>query len=186
MGQSFDLAFVLGAQHVMVSAPWTIQLAVFFARWLVLAEASVAVSMLFFRNPAKRHAAVEAAWASGLALIVTSIISHIVLRPRPFLGAPTVVLLIPPPLNTSFTSGHTAVAVAIACAIATGSRTAGYLAVVMAAFIAFGRISVGVHYPTDILGGMFVGLLSFGLVRLVHGALLRKDIERSASRHHHS
>ncbi|CAN5888902.1 phosphatase PAP2 family protein [soil metagenome] len=80
-------------------------------------------------------------------------------RERPY-EAEGVVRLIRPPTGSSYPSGHAAVAAAMMSVIATESdgpvrRTALGLAV----FVAASRIYVGVHYPSDVLGGAGLGLL---------------------------
>lgn len=173
MPASFDQTFVLGVQQVMLAVPWGVGLSIFFARWLILFEICIPIAFIFSKHRLSQHAAVEAAWGVGVALVLTSLLSRVMQRARPFLDDPNIALLIPAPLNTSFPSGHTATAVAIACAIFYVNRTAGLVAFTLAAFIAFGRIAAGVHHPTDILGGALVGVLSFALVRLAHGAVLK-------------
>ncbi len=183
---SLDLQLVLAVQHFFLSSTWTVGIAVLLARWLIFVDLPIAGWFLASRKGSKRHAVLEAAWSAGLALAFTSLIASFVLRLRPFLETPDVALLIPPPWNTSFPSGHTATAVAIACAFWVADRRVGSVAIAVALFVALGRVAVGVHHPTDILGGVAVGIGSFLLVRLVHRAIHRHDIERSARTHHHA
>ena len=180
-----EAQFVIAMQSVVFATPWMVTVAIVCARYLIFTTLLVGAWLLKSKKPLERHAAYEAAWAALLAIIVTSILSHFIGRARPFLGDPGVALLISPPFNTSFPSGHTAASVAIACAVWFANKELGTIAFVIAAFVAVGRIAVGVHYPTDILGGLFVGVLSFGLVRLIHHELARRDIVKSALQHHH-
>ena len=186
MTSSFDLSFVLGLQHLVASLPWMIPIVIFLARWLILVEIALALSLLVFHEAKKRRATYESAWAAGIALIITSLLSRLFSRPRPFLSHVEVMLLIPPPFNTSFPSGHTATAVAIACALFGANKKMGIAAFVLAACIALGRMAAGVHYPSDILGGVCVGLVSYGIVRLVRMGLQSKGISLSAALHRHS
>lgn len=181
-----DLQLVLAVQRFFLSAPWTIALAVFLARWLIVADVFPAIWLVVSRKAGERHAVLEAAWSGGLALLVTSVLSRIVMRPRPFLAISEVVRLIPPPYNASFPSGHTATAIAIACALWFGNRKAGLVAFAIAIAVMLGRVASGVHYPTDLLGGIAVGTGSFAIVRFIHHGLHRRDIARSAKTHHHS
>ena len=64
----------------------------------------------------------------------------------------------------SFPSGHGATAVSLFGSIGRELRKRWMwtLAVVMPLLIGLSRIAVGVHYPTDVLGGWAVGLLAIG------------------------
>jgi undecaprenyl-diphosphatase len=69
--------------------------------------------------------------------------------------------LIRPPTGSSFPSGHAAVGVAVMtflAARARGRRGAGLLRGA-AAYVPLSRVYVGVHYPTDVIGGAGLGLL---------------------------
>ncbi|MFZ2803689.1 MAG: phosphatase PAP2 family protein [Patescibacteria group bacterium] len=180
-----EVQIVLAVQSLVFATPWMLTVAIICAKDLIFLNLLLAIWLLTSRKSQERHAVFEAGWAVALALIVTSLLSHFIGRVRPFLSDPHVLLLIPAPLNTSFPSGHTATAVAIACAIWFANKDLGIAAFVIAAFVAIGRIAVGVHYPTDILGGLFVGVLSFGIVRLAHHELAKRDIMRAAAQHHH-
>lgn len=182
MPQSFDLPAVLSIQSFILSSPpWMAGLAIFLARWMIFLEAGIIPFLYFTGQKVKKTAAVQAALSLGTALALVSVISHFILRTRPFLASHAVTLLVPPPLKTSFPSGHTAAAFAIAFAIvmAGKSRSLGIVAIILACSIAFGRIAVGVHYPTDLLGGLLVGLLAFIIVRVVYRDVWQKRVMRT-------
>ncbi len=176
-------------QQFILRSPITIAVAVFLARWLIIVFPCW-IAFLFFKGRGKdRHAAVEAVWSLMLTLVVTALIAAVVQRARPFLTVTDldypITRLIPAPLNTSFPSGHTGAAVTMACVIFWMHRRSGLVAFACATFVALGRVLVGVHFPTDILGGMMVGLISFIMVRTGHRQIRRKDIAESARQHHH-
>lgn len=184
-----ELAIVSGAQRLALFSPLLISIAVFMARWLIVAFAPLA-AFCFFQGKQGKHAVGEAVWALLIALLATSLIASFVQRPRPFNTTPNpeapIMRLIPPPYNTSFPSGHTAAASAMAASLLYVNRRVGFMSVATVALVALGRILVGVHYPTDILGGLVVGIAAFALVRWLHGAIRQRDITRSAQRHKHS
>lgn len=62
------------------------------------------------------------------------------------------------PHGHSFPSGHTASGVAAAYALWLQNRKLGAPALVLAAFIAFTRLYLYVHFPTDVLGGAVLGI----------------------------
>lgn len=175
----------MSMQSLVFATPWMVTVAIICARYLIFVDLLLAVRLFASKKEIERHAVYEAAWAMLGAIIITSILAHFVGRLRPYLGVPDVSLLIPVPFNSSFPSGHTATSFAIAFAIWFANKDIGIVAFAIAAFVAIGRIAVGAHYPTDILGGICVGLLSFGIVRLAHHELARRDVLRSAAQHHH-
>ena len=88
-----------------------------------------------------------------------------VARPRPCWLEPSVPLLIPMPEDFSFPSGHTMHGFAAATAIFLHFRKAGVMAFILAAVIAFSRMYLFVHFPTDILAGLIIGT---GIALLVY------------------
>lgn len=84
-----------------------------------------------------------------------------VMRPRPFLEIPALEPLIKRPKGFSFPSGHTTLAFAVAFIISRIlPKRYSIPAFLMAALVAFSRLYLGVHYPTDILGGICIGYVA--------------------------
>ena len=79
-------------------------------------------------------------------------------RPRPCDLQPEMLTLVARPHGWSFPSGHTASAFAAAFALWLQNRRLGVPALVLAGFIGFTRMYLYVHFPTDILGGVALGL----------------------------
>lgn len=167
-----EIQFIRSVQ-ALFQTPLGISFLVFCARWMIFLFAPLAAATSFLpRRASLRHAAYEAAWAGLLAITVATILGVLIGRARPFQATDMVALLIPPPASTyAFPSAHTSVAFAIAAALTYGSARLGVVAFLMAALVAFGRIGTGVHYPTDVLGGIVVGVGSFLFVRHMHRAL---------------
>ena len=99
------------------------------------------------------------------------LLKNVFARPRPFVANPDYALLVMPPSGYSFPSGHTScaigAAVLLSCAPLAGGWKAG--AWVLALLLAFSRLYLYVHYPTDVLAGAIVGTIG----ALVAVALLR-------------
>ena len=113
-----------------------------------------------WRSRNARHGVVAAALSAGLALTLAKVISDLVARPRPFVEHPHAAhLFIKHAADYGFPSDHASGAFAIAVALLLRHRRAGLLALVMASLIGVGRVMIGVHYPTDILGGAVLGTL---------------------------
>lgn len=96
------------------------------------------------------------------ALLVMLVVNNIVLknliaRSRPCWTYPEMVDLVEIPKSYSFPSGHTVSAFAVSLVILSQHKKLGIVTVIMAALMAFTRLYVFVHFPTDIFGGMLVG-----------------------------
>lgn len=103
------------------------------------------------------------------SLVVTTIIGegiikHIIKRTRPFIDLIENKLLISKPITYSFPSGHTASSFAAAGIFLAMDNKFSILVVILASLIAFSRIYLNVHYPTDVVTGIILGLLCSKLV----------------------
>lgn len=97
------------------------------------------------------------------ALLVMLVVNNIVLknliaRPRPCWTYPEMVQLVHNPSSYSFPSGHTTSAFAVAFTVFSQHKKLGKVLIVMASVMAFTRLYVFVHFPTDIYGGILVAM----------------------------
>ncbi len=108
---------------------------------------------------------------TGIAVLVswvfTSMFCQFILknlfdRPRPCHLDQAFALLVDRPTESSFPSVHSAQAFAAATAIFVKYKKAGIAAFAVAALIAFSRMYLFLHYPTDVLCGIVLGIL-FGI-----------------------
>ena len=110
-------------------------------------------------------------------LLGNIIIKNLIARDRPFVLDETVELLIKKPGEFSFPSGHTLNGFTAATVIFLHFKKSGIGALLFAGLIAFSRMYLFVHFPTDILGGMILGIMDALLVTFV----VRKAVERRKS-----
>lgn len=104
---------------------------------------------------------------------VTEIIRAIFPRQRPYL-AHQVVQLIPKGIEPSFPSGHATALFAIAMAVYFYNKKLGYWLFAVAAVVSVARVIAGVHYPSDILAGAVVGIITAWLMEWFLGVKISK------------
>ena len=119
--------------------------------WIVLA----AVLLLLRRQ--RRYGA-----AVSCALVLDLVSCNMLLKPlfgriRPFAVNTAVELLSAPPVDASFPSGHTAASFAAVFALKTAGSPLWKPALALAVVIAFSRLYLYVHWPSDVLGGALLG-----------------------------
>ncbi|MFD5323605.1 phosphatase PAP2 family protein [Streptomyces sp. NPDC127092] len=95
--------------------------------------------------------------AAGIALLVNIPIRGFVERPRPFKDHQGLEVLVAGKTDYSFVSDHATMAMAIAVGVFVAHRRFGLLAIGLALTEAFCRVYMGVHYPTDVVGGLALG-----------------------------
>ena len=103
--------------------------------------------------------------------ILTEIIHFLWHRARPFVTFGFKPLFVPM-TESSFPSGHVSFYIALALAVHFMNRRWGILYIILASLNALSRIYVGVHYPTDVLAGAGVAIVSAFVIR----SLLRKYV----------
>ena len=96
------------------------------------------------------------------SLLITTIVGegvmkHLIRRKRPFHEDDEKELLITRPITYSFPSGHTASSFAVAAVFIKTNNSASLIIIILASLIAFSRVYLGVHYPSDVLGGGIIG-----------------------------
>jgi len=90
---------------------------------------------------------------------VVELIRAVYARPRPFVDLPGVHALLTDS-SWSFPSGHASFFFALATVICLANRRWGSWLFAAATLISVARVAAGVHYPSDILGGVIVGAVT--------------------------
>lgn len=123
----------------------------------------IALTILLLIIPKTRRLGLAAAFALVINHVATNmVIKNIVCRPRPC-HLREVEMLVHIPSSYSFPSGHTSTSFAVTFALMLLDRGKWRLWLpvgILSCLIAFSRMYLYVHFPTDILGGIVVGLCS--------------------------
>jgi len=103
-----------------------------------------------------------------IAATISFTLKTFIIRERPFKTYPDIEKLSEAG-NSSFPSGHTieAFAIAVAFSILIPKRKYIIPIFIWASLVAYSRMALGVHYPSDVLSGMIIGALIGWLVPLL-------------------
>lgn len=124
----------------------------------------IAVSVVLMLIPKYR----KAGFSMGAALLMGLLLCNLTLKPlvariRPYdyqlehFGK-VIPLLISTPHDFSFPSGHTIASFEAATALLLHNKKLGIPAMVLAALVAFSRLYLYVHYPTDVIASILLGV----------------------------
>jgi undecaprenyl-diphosphatase len=153
-----------------------------FAQYVVIFFPGLLVWLWWAKGDSTRRIVLVAIGAAILALAVNFAIGHLLFRPRPFLVLPVRALVAHPARDASFPSDHAAVSGAVVAALWRGGEHS-WSVVSLGVGLALGlaRVMVGVHYPSDILAGLGIGILCgmlgswiTGLLRPLLGGVAQK------------
>jgi membrane-associated phospholipid phosphatase len=170
----FDLPIVRYVRSVTIHLPWnqlTVPWMAFTSdagNWIGEGTHLVAVSVgllavgWLFSQATVKAAGIQTLLAHGLAALVVNGLKHLIGRPRPKFAHSGEWQLAPSWASglDSFPSGHSAASFAVATVLATRFPAVGPLCLGIAAFVALSRILRGSHFPTDVLGGAVMGVIS--------------------------
>lgn len=119
--------------------------------WIILA-----IILLFMKKTRKCGILMLISMFVGV-IIGNGIIKHLVARQRPCWIDTNIQLLIANPKDFSFPSGHTLASFEAAVMIFLHNKKWGTIAFIPAVLIAFSRLYLFVHFPTDVLAGAILG-----------------------------
>jgi undecaprenyl-diphosphatase len=117
-------------------------------------------------RPDWQRAAALAGVAALVALGIGQLVGMLLPRARPYLVTNATVLVTHAP-DTSFPSDHALLAFVVTTVLATVSRTLGAWLLAFSLVLLVARVYIGVHYPTDLIGGALLGAVSaWAIIRL--------------------
>jgi undecaprenyl-diphosphatase len=132
------------------------------AVWLVLLG-----GIATFGGKTGRRIALAGLVALAIGFVSSTVIKEITMRPRPFAVLPDVRVLVGAPHSYAFPSGHTTSAFGAASGVLLAAKRLlgrvpvwGWGMLALAAALAYSRLYVGVHWPTDVAAGIVLGLAS--------------------------
>jgi membrane-associated phospholipid phosphatase len=158
--------------------------------WIIIAAVCLVVSVMFFILKKRKRAdlgELTIGFAPALSLIFSFISCNLILknavaRIRPYEAMNDLSILIPKESDASFPSGHSSAAfacsVALLIALPKKYKWIGVIAVIYASIMAFSRLYVGVHYPSDVVGGVLIGTAC----AFAGTFLIRRILEKTANR----
>ena len=125
----------------------------------------IAVAVVLFLFPKTRKAGLGMGIAMAIGLLICNgILKPTIARPRPYdfqlseFGR-VIHLLVEAETSFSFPSGHTIASFEASVVLLKNSKKLGIPAFILAILIAFSRMYLYVHYPTDVLLSVFLGTL---------------------------
>ena len=138
---------------------------------------AIAVILLFVKQYRKVGLMVGGSLLGSL-VFNNGLIKNLVARPRPYRMIEALTIIIPEPGEFSFPSGHTSSSFAAGVVLYLMlPKKYGVPAMILAFLIGISRLYVGVHYPTDVLGGMVMGtLLAVATVKITE--LIEKKLKK--------
>lgn len=119
--------------------------------WIV-----ITIMMMLLKNYRKTGIMLALGLLSGL-IIGNLLLKNLVARERPCWINELPTLLIAVPQDYSFPSGHTLSSFIAAVIIMRSNKKAGCAAMLLAVLIAFSRLYLYVHFPSDVIAGILIG-----------------------------
>lgn len=128
----------------------------------------IVTALILISKRKYRILGLELAFGLLLGLVLGNfILKNLIARPRPCWIFENINMLIDVPRDFSFPSGHTLSSFTAAFILLSGNRRMGVVAIILASLMAFSRIYLFVHFPTDIMGGIILSGIIFGILKLI-------------------
>lgn len=140
----------------------------------------IALALLLLAFPKTRPYGAAMALSIAVEVVCCNLIlKPLVARVRPYDVNPAAVLLVARPTDFSFPSGHAGVSFAAAGALAFMKTKWSVPALAAAALVGFSRLYLYLHYPSDVLAGLLLGLGTGALAAwLIRRGVIRRWLSR--------
>lgn len=156
--QDLDIQILYWLSDV-VRSDWLTPILTFTTHLCDHGEIWLTLALLLLLRPRTRRCGTAILIAMVMGLVLgNGLLKHLLARPRPFVTYPDLIPLVQIG-GYSCPSGHTLASFCAATAVFRFYRKPGVAAFLLAALIGFTRLYVGVHYPTDVLLGMLLGII---------------------------
>lgn len=165
----------------------------------------IAVSLILLIIPASRRVGIVTTISLAIeALLNNVLLKNIIARTRPYDAIEGLENIIERQSDYSFPSGHTGIAFALTGVLliialwglpkhnglgefsrskmGTAFRVVAVLTIIYSAILGFSRLYVGVHYPTDVIGGMILGFITSAIAYLIYHAVIKRNARKAADK----
>lgn len=140
----------------------------------------IVITVILFFTKKYRECAVAMAVALLLSLLICNItLKNLFERSRPFWIDEQVIIKIKEPPDFSFPSGHTFSSFAAAVTLLFYHRKMGVAALLLAFTIAFSRLYLFLHFPTDVLASIVLGSATAVLATFLVRKFIRPDLRKA-------
>ena len=149
---------------------------IFFTKIGNLGMVWILISLLFLMFKGTRKTGVVSLLSLFFSFIISNLfLKNIIARPRPFTTYDLKVL-ISLPKDFSFPSGHASASFASAFSIylSTRKKVLKYSVISLASLISFSRIYLSVHYFTDVVSGIGVGIFCGYLAIKIYERIMKR------------
>ena len=156
---SFDISIL---EYVMnnIRKDWLDPIVIFITHLGKAGIAWILLIMVLLVIKKTRRVGIACAMALVINVILCNfIIKPLIARPRPYDLYEQIICIVKPQWDYSFPSGHTWSGISSALIILMDNRRRGIAAMIMAVVIAFSRLYLYVHFPSDVLAGAVFGVL---------------------------
>ena len=157
----FDAIFIFGAKYL-----------------IKFMQGFALIWFLLQNNLKKKDILIFSVFCLPLVIILAKFAGHLYYNPRPFVVG-NFVPLIHHVANNGFPSHHTLLSFAIAGIVFVFSRGWGFAFLVLALWVGFSRIYVGVHHVIDVLASILISLGSVWLIYFFQKYLQNRKIRRN-------